>query len=337
MITYVNNALVGVGAGNATSVDSATAGQFVVETIDGTDKVRIGIATKKTYNDRQGVSHPIIKWAAPIQKDDVRSIALSQYVETLEYNADEDTVTIDLTGAELNSLKGKRIVVRLTFKDLPTRFRKWSESYEYLVQNKDTLATIAEHIANDINKQAKRARVEATANEGVITLVAMKYTDDGSKDSISPAAKVRFSATMWYTDPKAPGFSSKNKYFVAGAVISKTPGREYTATWKLVRDMEAQAMGYEGILNRGECTWPIIKPEMAVTEDGEYDCLTIMFENNYRTADDLQRKTKQMINIYGLVGVNGKSEKYNDDLENLKKEIEKALGISTSASEDPQD
>lgn len=311
MITYVNNVFVGTGAGVAENATAATAGQFVVESVDGTDKVRIGIATNKEYKDRNGSTHKIIKWAAPIQKDDVRSIALSKYAEDTE-----DTVVIDFTGANIDSLKGKRIVVRLTFKDLPTRFRKWSESYEYLVQDSDTLVTIAEHIANDINKQAKRARVEASASQGKLTLVAMKYTDDDSKDSISPAAKIRFSATMWYTDPQAPAFASKNKYFVAGAKIEKTPGEEYTATWKLVRDMESQAMGYEGILNRGECTWPIIKPAMNVVEGGHYDSLTIMFENNYRTADDLQRKTKQMINIYDVTG---------STIETLKSAIESAL------------
>ena len=34
----------------------------------------------------------------------------------------------------------------------------------------------------------------------------------------------------------------------------------------------------------------------------QYDALTLEFENMYRTADDLQRRTKQTLEIYGLTG-----------------------------------
>ena len=61
-------------------------------------------------------------------------------------------------------------------------------------------------------------------------------------------------------------------------------------------------MGYEGILNRGECTWPIIKPAMETDLSAQYDAITLEFENMYRTADDLQRRTKQTLEIYGLTG-----------------------------------
>ena len=57
-------------------------------------------------------------------------------------------------------------------------------------------------------------------------------------------------------------------------------------------------MGYQGILNRGEGTWPIIKPEMETELGGQYDAITLEFENMYRAADDIQRKTKQTLEIY---------------------------------------
>ena len=65
-----------------------------------------------------------------------------------------------------------------------------------------------------------------------------------------------------------------------------------------MRDREAQAMGYDGILNRGEGTWPIIKPAMETKLDETYDGVTIEFENTYRAADDIFRKTKQTVEIY---------------------------------------
>ena len=61
-------------------------------------------------------------------------------------------------------------------------------------------------------------------------------------------------------------------------------------------------MGYLGILNRGEGTWPIIKPDMETDLSNHYDAITLEFENMYRAADDIQRKTKQVLEVYGTTG-----------------------------------
>jgi len=214
-------------------------------------------------------------------------------------------VEIDFTGAtdvigngKILSKAGKRIIVRLTFKDMPHRYRKWTESYEYVTKDGDTAATIATGIANMINKEWKRARVQASANAGVLTLVALPYDDDDSVDSLSWANKVRFNANLYYTDPAAEGWEANNKHFPTGTTITKTPGEQYPASAKLVRDRESWAMGYQGILNRGEGTWPIIKPDMETQLGSDYDAITLEFENMYRAADDIQRKTKQTLEIY---------------------------------------
>jgi hypothetical protein len=95
---------------------------------------------------------------------------------------------------------------------------------------------------------------------------------------------------------------SKNKHFPKGRGYTKVSGKQYPASAKLVRDRESWAMGYQGILNRGEGTWPIIKPDMEVQLDKHYDALTLEFENMYRAADDIQRKTKQTLEVYGVTG-----------------------------------
>lgn len=320
MITYVNTVLVGAGKGVVTSAAadaasknsaSADAGKYIVVDNNGTiltsvtagdaEQIKVGMITKKNV---ECVNHktatvtykPVIKWSNIIKKADIKSY------NKLAYAADtEDKVEINFAGATLADLKDKRIVVRLTFKDLPTRFRKWTESYEYSVKASDTLASIASGIAFEINKQYKRARVVASVDSSVNTklvITALPYDDDDMVDSISWANKVRFSANIWMTDPKAEGFLSKNKYSIAGVTTAKTPGKQYAASAKLVRDMEANAMGYQGILNRGEGVYPVIKPEMETDLAAHYDGITLEFENMYRTADDLQRKTKQALNIF---------------------------------------
>lgn len=343
MITYVNTVLVGTGAGVCAAkptaptdknTPSTDAGKFIMMNMDGvaesnlytvdtnTKKFRIGFITSKNVAHRTkdgDVTYvPVIKWSNTIKRDDIISM-----VKQAHFNNSEDTVTIDFSKVDSAIIsefaKGeRRIVIRLTFKDMPTRYRKWTESYEYVTKPGDTADTIAEAIKKQINVQYKRARVYATAAAGVVTLKAMAYDDDNVNDSLNWANKVRFSVNAYYTDPTAPAFASKNKYSITGLEIKKIPGKWCTTDAKLVRDREAQAMGYQGILNRGEGTWPVIKPDMVTDITKNYDGITIMFENHYHAADDQIRRTKECVEIYGVTGSN--------DLE----AIETALGNITA-------
>lgn len=343
MITYVNTVLVGTGAGVCAAkptaptdknTPSTDAGKFIMMNMDGvaesnlytvntnTKKFRIGFITSKNVAHRTkdgDITYvPVIKWSNTIKRDDIISM-----VKQTHFNNSEDTVTIDFSKVDSAIIsefaKGeRRIVIRITFKDMPTRYRKWTESYEYITKPGDTADTIAEAVKKQINVQYKRARVYATAAAGVVTLKAMEYDDDNMNDSLNWANKVRFSVNAYYTDPTAPAFASKNKYSITGLEIKKIPGKWCTTDAKLVRDREAQAMGYQGILNRGEGTWPVIKPDMVTDITKNYDGITIMFENHYHAADDQIRRTKECVEIYGVTGSN--------DLE----AIETALGNITS-------
>ena len=334
MITYVNTVLVSNLASGAVidaapaaaasmSAISTDAGKFIFMNCDpnvasgdlydvtaanaaGINTIKVGIVTKKNtavhLPDGSVEYRPIIKWSNEIKAADIKSYT------NLTYAADtEDTIAIDFTGLDTTTLNkfaegGKRIIVRLTFKDMPHRYRKWTESYEYITKAGDTTTTIAKNISDMINKEWKRARVQASAAAGVLTLVALPYDDDDANDTLNWAAKVRFNANIYWTDPAADGWESLNKNFPLGVTIAKTPGKQYPASAKLVRDHESKAQGYLGILNRGQGTWPIIKPDIEANINAHYDALTLEFENMYRAADDIFRKTKQTVEIYGLTG-----------------------------------
>lgn len=330
MITYVNTVMVSSGnAAVVTSVADATKGKFIFYDVDkgtysisaDTLRFKIGIGTGKTAPQinpqTKALSDvPVIKWSNVINVADIKGV-------TTHTNAGDtqDTVTIDFSSLNkslenLFAQGGKRIIVRLTFKDLPTRFRKWTESYEYVTKIGDTAATIAENIATMINKEYKRARVvakyshtdadtttnPATPASDKVIITAMPYDDDNTVDSLNWANTVRFNVNLYYTDPAAEGWESTNKHFPDGVTVVKAPGKIDSASAKLVRDREAQAMGYDGILNRGEGTWPIIKPDMNVKLDETYNSITIEFENMYRAADDIFRKTKQTVEMYVPAG-----------------------------------
>lgn len=313
MISYVNTVLVNNAA--EVNVIAATAlkgaekstlednkGKFVVNEKDG--YVRIGLVQDNVLaihgaKDTNKYAN-VVKWSNWIDKDYIKS---ATYTKSTDHTNKEDKVTINFAGCDENDPNefaqgNRRIVVRLTFKDLPTRYRKWTESYEYVTKPGDKAEQIAAALADKINNEYKRARVTAAAAAGVLTLTAMPYDDDNSVDTINVANKVRFTANVYYTNPQAAGFASKNKYFPTGLTITKEEGIDNPVSGKHVRDHEAQAMGYEGILNRGCCTWPIIKPAMVTDITKDYNGITIEFENKYRAADDIQRHTKQILEIY---------------------------------------
>lgn len=303
---------------NAASLDVTAANAGNAQTI------KVGIVTKK--NNRivlpSGVTEyrPIIKWSNEIKAADIKSYSILTASDWAN-KAKEDQVCIDFKDLDMNEIDqnqegGKRFIVRLTFKDMPHRYRKWTESYEYITTSTDDAQSIAAGIKKLIEKEWKRARVAVkvgtasygndgkftgfseAANGKAINIIALPYDDDDSVDSLNWANKVRFNANIYWTNPNGDGWESLNKHFPAGVKISKTPGQQYPAEAKLVRDREAWAMGYQGILNRGEGTWPIIKPEMETQLGADYDAITLEFENMYRAADDIQRKTKQNLEIY---------------------------------------
>ena len=358
MVNYVNTVLVSNGNGDIlTSAPANTgsmnqpsthAGKFIIMNCDANvesgklynvtsnnagniQTIKVGIVTKKNtavrLRDNNGnittEYRPVIKWSNEIKAADIKSFSV------LSYEPDtEDRVYIDLDGMTEflvndkvdSDFDGVRFIVRLTYKDMPHRYRKWTESYEIMLKAGDTKESIANKIANMINKEWKRARVSVVVgnvtynNDGsfssfaeaadgkAVKIEALPYDDDDSVDSLNWANKVRFNVNVYWTDPAADGWASKNKNFPTGVKISKEPGKQYPASAKLVRDRESWAMGYQGILNRGEGTWPIIKPDMETSLDNHYDAITLEFENMYRAADDIQRKTKQNLEVYCTAG-----------------------------------
>lgn len=339
MISYVNTVFVSKtnnpsvieasalkGASDTTLAENA--GKFVFDEKNGL--FRIGFVKDgvlRVHGTKTETYANIVKWSNWIDKNCIKSATFmlaDAYAKNTNL-AKEDTITIDFTGCDDNDPNefaqgNRRIVVRLTFKDMPTRFRKWTESYEYITKPGDKAEQIAKAFATIITDQYKRARVDAKASAGVLTLTAMPYDDDNSVDTINVANKVRFNANVYYTNPQAAGFASDNKYFPTGLTINKKEGYNDPMSAKNVRDREAQAMGYEGILNRGCCTWPIVKPAMTTDLSKKYDGITIEFETKYRAADDIQRHTKQTIEIY----VPASEMPAEGDISNLKAEFTKA-------------
>ena len=329
MITYVNTVLVSNknGASLATSAElegvaSAAAvknlvGKFAFMNCDpakqdGTkiqdihafdadcDTFKIGVITGEYFTKLDKASGnlkyvPRVKWSNEIKVADIKSLTQLTYKDDTE-----DKITVDFSTIAQGTMNvlaegGKAIVLRLSWKDLPTRFRQWTDSYDYITAAGDNAAAIAAGFAETINRQSRRARVQATVNGSKLVLEAMPYDDDIADDTENPVSKVRFNVNAYYMDPTAPAWASSNKYPL-GAEITKEVGVTYPASAKLVREHEKNAWGYLGILHRDG--WYDPKPALVANIDNKYGGITLEFENMYRAADDIFRKTKQTVEIY---------------------------------------
>jgi len=257
-----------------------------------TDKIKIGVVGQgyTTTVDKNGVVtyHANVKWSNEIKIADIKNIATTTQREDIQ-----DKVTVDFSGVNAADFKECVAVLRINYKDMPTRYRQWTESYDYIIKGDET--DLAAKFKAVINKQAKRARVIASAASNKLTLVAMPYDDDMDPNGENPTATVRFNVSMYYTNPNAAGFASSNKNELP-VEIKKIPGTVGAGAGKYVLEREKNALGYTGVIHR--CEWYDLKPSIVADPNGKYDAITIEFENMYRAADDIFRKTKQTVEIY---------------------------------------
>ena len=263
------------------------------------DRFKIGVVTSDSFQKVDKLGNvtfvPVVKWSNIINVADIKSVAKLDYKED-----SEDEITIDFSDIAPETLDllaqgGCPVVLRLTFKDMPMRYRKWTESYSYVTKAGDTVQEIMAGLVKDIIRAPKRQRVYAKINGQKLVLTQMKYDDDESNRTENVYMKGRFDANMYWMNPAAPGWASNNKYDL-GVVFSKKEGVTYPATAKLVRDRERATFDYQGVLHRS--CWYDPQPAMVTNLDNKYDGITIEFENQYRTADDLWRRTKQTVEIY---------------------------------------
>lgn len=166
-----------------------------------------------------------------------------------------------------------------------------------LIASSTTAAALISAISGTLSGEAVSATSLAGGNSNLV-ITALKKDDNEGKESINVYTRVNVVAGLWYTNPSATGFASKNKYPLSGVTISKTSGFNGAGYWKEIRDREQAALSYRGILNR--TWWPVIKPELNVIVDGEYDGCIIEFQPEHANAEDSFSKTKQSIEVYAI-------------------------------------
>lgn len=146
------------------------------------DRFKIGVVTSDSFQkaDKMGnVTYiPVVKWSNIINASDIKSITKLDYKEDTEDTISIDFSTIPAETLDILSAGGCPVVLRLTFKDMPMRYRKWTESYSYVTMPGDGIQNIMQGLVKDIVRASKRQRVYAKIDGTKLVLEAMKYDDD---------------------------------------------------------------------------------------------------------------------------------------------------------------
>lgn len=304
MLQYVNSVLVGkVQNATARTLANAVAGDIIMFDANGAiidteqkaadaTEMKLGLVTGQTrdyVNPQDGAVKQVkvIKYTNLIPKNSIRT-----YNEFVYKAASEDKIVIAFNS--FVPVIGNRYVLRIIYKDLYEHPGQFTHTYE-VIANTATLKDLVEAFANQINKDNRR-RVVATEDDSNLTLTALPKDDNEGKESINIYTQVSMEAVIYYTNPSATGFASKNKYPLEGVTVTKTPGTPGKGNAKIIRDREQAALSYRGITNR--TWWPVIKPELNVNLSTQYDGAIIEFEPEHRTAEDGFRKTKQSVEVY---------------------------------------
>lgn len=304
MLQYVNTVLVG-GAQSATAktMANAVAGDILMfdntgSVIDTTAKaaaaneVKFGLVSDKVASyvkaDGTTANIKVLSYSNLIDRGSIRT-----YNPFVFSAAKEDKVVISFA-ADFTPVIGNRYVLRIIYIDLYEHPGQFTHTYEVIAAT-TKVTDLIDRMTLQINKDTRR-RVIATKTATSITLDALVKTDNEGKESINIYTQVNMEAVMYYTNPNATGFASKNKYPIAGLTIVKTSGTSGKGNAKLIRDREQAALSYKGITNR--TWWPVIKPELNVDLSKSYDGFVLEFEPEHRTAEDGFRKTKQSVEIY---------------------------------------
>jgi len=186
--------------------------------------------------------------------------------------AAEEVLTIDLTG--WTPVIGTDYSIRVVYTDINEHPGGFTKTYHYTAASA-VLDTEGDAFATKINTDPDR-RIVAAYNAGpnTLTLTGLAYDDNDEVDEINDYAQVTFKAFLLsnnYNTLTADPYSSISTV--------PTPGN---GTYRLVRDEEKWAQGYEGALNR--TIFPVQKPVFRTVKDETYDTIVIRQKDGFVAA-----------------------------------------------------
>lgn len=255
------------------------------DTIDDTDTIYIveGLSGTFDYVTPNGTAVTGAKQL--LTSKPIQGVAVTEW-SGKSYAAPTEKV-MTLTGS-LTPVVGEEYVLRVVYTDVYEHPGQFTKTYRYVATStsQDTLYTA---LASEINSDPyARVTAVATTSPSVLTLTAKTYGDNEALDSIDEYKQVIFDVFL-----QSDNFDS----VVTTATANPSEGFGH---WRVVRDEEKWAQGYDGVLNR--TLFPTNIPAFRTVIDETYDCLIIRHKNWYTTAGEREEQVDITTKIYVPVG-----------------------------------
>lgn len=264
-------------------------------TVADSDTIYIAMGLTKTFTlapeSGSAITARKIKISDPIKSGHVKLYSGKAYVAKVE-----QVSTTAITGATA----GRQYVIRAIYKDLYEHPGPYIQEWRYTAVAADsTPATFATAIAAVINKDPNaRVIASVSSDDLLLTGKAIPSCTTGLSD-IDEFDMVKFDLFVNYIDANGREVTFK----IPAEVAAKTG----TGTWELMRDLEKDAWGYQGVTNRRE--FPVILPDFRTSTALTYNILTIEHEIPYKTPNNLYLETTQVRTIVAFQnGTNGDAQ-----------------------------
>lgn len=250
-------------------------------TVADTDTLYIVEGLSETYDYVTPDGTSITGVRTLLYSDPIDGMSVSKWSAESYSAATEATVTLS---GSLTPVVDEEYVIRVVYPDVEEHPGQSTYTYREIATS-TSLTTLYAAFEAQINAHAS-ARITASASTGpdVLTLTAKAYDDNGDVDSINEYKQVILEVFL-----QSDNFDS--------VVVTHTQAPFMgTGTWKVVRDEEKWAQGYNGLLNRTQ--FPTQVPTFRTVKDETYDCLVIRHNNWYMAGTNRLEQVDITTKIY---------------------------------------
>ena len=224
--------------------------------------------------------------------DPIEGAKVKHYVGRSYVAKAEKTAVVNLTG--LVPVVGTEYIVRVIYTDIKEHPGQFTQTYR-VIATTAVLKDLVDAITVKINKHTGR-RIVSSDDDSSITLtgLAIPQSTSGLTD-LEGFSMVDFEARFLYVDSTG----NWQKMPSTSTTVTYTGPTYGSGNWEQVRDMERDALGYEGITNTPR--WYTPMPVVDTVVNATYDIIVIEHDRSYLSPDNQYIKQAPLTTVIAFV------------------------------------
>lgn len=227
----------------------------------------------------------VLKFSDPIEGKLVKGYRATPYAPAIQRQTTFAAITSPLTA-------GTEYVLRIVYKDVVAKRGQFTKTYRFispLTTSVGVFNGLRLAIAAD-----KGARITANAQNAATLILTAKAIPEGntSVNDIDTVQLVDFDAFLNYVD------ANDLQQTCTGSTQTKIAAEYGSGTWQLVRDLEKNQLGYEGILD--QTTFPLVSHSLSTVAGAVYNQIIIEHDKSYLSPDNQYVKQAPMTTVIAL-------------------------------------